>query len=452
MPLALWQSWSEFGRVSASTLLNISVEGVIPTTNHLESFNGLLKRKHLATWLRSGHRLRFDFLISLLVTKILPGVFSHRKAQQQYKNWLATRFKDHAGGANLTEIHTALARERTAQRNAPISWWSVDPVRDASAEHIVQCRYLAVSRTGPGIYHAVCQSIAPINAIQLAPPPTYSVELCQLGSSSCSCPDFQTRGGACKHLRALRLIVDSWVEQGFEKPFTYPRSRIEATLLTANASMTNVNMAPPTLTPATPVLWDSTFVQSLGGDSTTIDDQDDITETPAEASHLSSDSTSDSGSDREHDERGNPTIHHQSAVATLRDSEHDKRGNSMIHHQSAVATQVQQRLNYDLHRLLPPLHGLANLLTETSIQHPTPELQELSDLLTSMRISVDRITNMTASETHTPVSSEQSDLPSTAPGMSTGTRTRSGKRSHRPFLLPPSPERRQKRKDSHAPL
>ena len=63
MPVPMWKSWSEWGRVAASTILNIPIEGVIPTTNHLESFNSILKRKHLPAHLRSGHRLRFDSLI-----------------------------------------------------------------------------------------------------------------------------------------------------------------------------------------------------------------------------------------------------------------------------------------------------------------------------------------------------------------------------------------------------
>jgi hypothetical protein len=64
----LWQSWSEFGRIRASSVLKIPIDGVIPTTNHLESFNAILKRKHLAAHLHSGHRLQFDSLIHLLIT------------------------------------------------------------------------------------------------------------------------------------------------------------------------------------------------------------------------------------------------------------------------------------------------------------------------------------------------------------------------------------------------
>lgn len=111
MPLPMWQSWSEWGRVAASTLLKIPVEGVIPTTNHLESFNAILKRKHLPAWLHSGRRLRFDSLIHILITRVLPGIYSHRKAQQEYSDWLTYRFRDNAGGENLAELHQKLTKE-----------------------------------------------------------------------------------------------------------------------------------------------------------------------------------------------------------------------------------------------------------------------------------------------------------------------------------------------------
>ncbi|KAJ7917951.1 hypothetical protein B0H13DRAFT_1450487, partial [Mycena leptocephala] len=74
----LWQSWSQHGRIVASQLLNVAVEGVLPTTNHLEAFNGVLKNKYLPQWQRSGTRLRIDFLILILITKLLPEIFALR--------------------------------------------------------------------------------------------------------------------------------------------------------------------------------------------------------------------------------------------------------------------------------------------------------------------------------------------------------------------------------------
>ncbi|KAF8587603.1 hypothetical protein K439DRAFT_1298945, partial [Ramaria rubella] len=47
MPVSLWNGWSQKGRIDASQVLQTSIEGVIPTTNHLEAFNGLLKQKYI---------------------------------------------------------------------------------------------------------------------------------------------------------------------------------------------------------------------------------------------------------------------------------------------------------------------------------------------------------------------------------------------------------------------
>lgn len=54
MTFALWQSWSEYGRVVAAAKTGLTVQGILPTKNHLESFNGVLERKHLGRWLRGG--------------------------------------------------------------------------------------------------------------------------------------------------------------------------------------------------------------------------------------------------------------------------------------------------------------------------------------------------------------------------------------------------------------
>ena len=47
MPNSIWHSWSQQGRFTASKVLDIEVEGIIPTTNPLEAFNSVLKRKHI---------------------------------------------------------------------------------------------------------------------------------------------------------------------------------------------------------------------------------------------------------------------------------------------------------------------------------------------------------------------------------------------------------------------
>ncbi|KAF8583484.1 hypothetical protein K439DRAFT_1647218 [Ramaria rubella] len=78
MLVSLWGSWSQKGHLEASRHLKIPVEGVIPMTNHLEAFNGILKRKHIGQWQHAGKHLHLDVLIHLLVMHILPGIFSTR--------------------------------------------------------------------------------------------------------------------------------------------------------------------------------------------------------------------------------------------------------------------------------------------------------------------------------------------------------------------------------------
>jgi hypothetical protein len=79
----LWKSWSDFGRKVAASLLGCEMDGVIPTTNHLESFNGVLKRKHLRRWQNGGRRIRIDVLIQVLITHILPSIFQERRLHRE---------------------------------------------------------------------------------------------------------------------------------------------------------------------------------------------------------------------------------------------------------------------------------------------------------------------------------------------------------------------------------
>ena len=56
----------------------------------------------------------------------------------------------------------------------------------------------------------------------------YDLHCNRNGDAACSCPDFQIHGGACKHLRALRLTIEHWISQQLEMPFHFPISREEA--------------------------------------------------------------------------------------------------------------------------------------------------------------------------------------------------------------------------------
>jgi hypothetical protein len=275
--------------VRASATLRISIDGVIPTTNHLESFNGILKRKHLASFLHSGHRLRFDSLIHILVTRILPGIFSHRKSQKEYSNWLTLRFQQYAGGENLVAIHDQYRqdRNRDLHKNIPLCWWEADPRRDAAARESLALGpgRMVISRPDFDTYVTSClSSHPPTSGME---PLRYTTELCRSGKASCSCPDFQTRGGACKHLRLVRFYVDHWIASKQETTFLYPQSRKHAEGIHHSQQPTLSEPRPP---PAHPVVitWDPVSIQALGGDLTTIDaDDSEILEVESDFESLS---------------------------------------------------------------------------------------------------------------------------------------------------------------------
>jgi len=112
-------------------------------------------------------------------------------------------------------------------------------------------------------------------------------------------------------------------------------------------------------------------------------------------------------------------------------------------------TQVQQKVNYDVKRLLPSLHGLASLVSENmSTVTATKDLTELAGVLFSIQTSLETILEDSSRSTnnypHVPTTSSDNDQVNNVSGKRTI--------SQRPRLMAPSPERRQKRKDSHAPF
>jgi hypothetical protein len=116
-------------------------------------------------------------------------------------------------------------------------------------------------------------------------------------------------------------------------------------------------------------------------------------------------------------------------------------------------------VGHDVHRLLPSLHGLANLLSdEHNVISKSAELVELSEVLSSIQLALGNVlhpTTASGSLLPTPTNPEIRERSGDAHGdISASVNFFGGqlKRKQRPQLLPPSPEQRQKRKNSHAPL
>ena len=112
MKALLWESWSRYALRTAASILKRPVEGVIPTTNHLESFNNSLKNTHLPQYAHGKARLRLDVFVLFLINGILPDMHTQRYIQEQYALWRKQRFSlqsSASSGSGATEENVPVA-------------------------------------------------------------------------------------------------------------------------------------------------------------------------------------------------------------------------------------------------------------------------------------------------------------------------------------------------------
>lgn len=287
IPEVMWRCWSQYGRNRASGILGIPVEGVLPTTNHLESFNAILKRNHLTRWLHSGHRLRFDSFIHILITRILPDIYSQRRAMKAHRDWVTARF------AGLTRNGARQADAGSAQ--LPLAYWCVDEKREEGARDLIRLRKLGQIQYGNSQEELIATCATSTAVLNDPNHVRYSLVLWSFGTASCTCVDFSLRGGACKHLRAMRIVVNEWISAGQIAPITYPEtyddalairnrhhSSSEQTALAFEQSATSIP-APP---PVPSLSSSSTALQSLVDLETLVSKGPETTDDP-EASSVS---------------------------------------------------------------------------------------------------------------------------------------------------------------------
>ncbi|KAF8197588.1 hypothetical protein BJ912DRAFT_1078958 [Pholiota molesta] len=472
---SLWASWSQSGRDQAAIVLSRPVEGVIPTTNHLESFNAVLKRKYIPRWQRSGNRLRFDVFIHYLALKILPELFAQRRMKTHYEAWVQTRFQTIGESDARLCVQTQQQAPKSTSGSAEIlAWFSDDRPRDLKAKQILAAspsRVNLITSSRPYEIWATCAASNEEihNPLHLR----YWLTMHPSGSATCTCLDWLKFGGACKHLRALRFLVLAIGHPKLPFPeYTFPKSYLEAreillrnrawygphfevsvTTHACASAIANISgainnshignptsMPPSTLThnillssakpplepPTHPLqqqnlsdsLSDQSLFQHIAGDSNHLDNVDDFC--------TSSDSDADSES--EHEPEHLPRIHTPDI--------------SIANH-TAISFQIDQRLQHHITRIIPSLHNISSLLQESDFvttDNQDPHIQELRDAIAMLSIRLNKPPHHPISAT-TSVENEQ-EVSSLIPAT---TQHQGSKRQ----LLPPSPESKQKRKKSY---
>ncbi|KAJ8087802.1 hypothetical protein PM082_006646 [Marasmius tenuissimus] len=420
MDVSMWRSWSACGRLTVSNLLKIPIEGVVPTTNHLESFNGILKRKHLAHWFHSGHRLRFDYLIHLLCTRILPGIYNRRLVQSQYTDWLTERFKNQAGGKDLVRIQGQEKSEKRG-KGAGVCWWPEDETRDQQARTIMSLQRVGWS---PG---ADSETFAGRCLSSKSNEACYFLSMHRDGRASCTCLDFQEHGGACKHLRAMRSLLHHSLLKSNAPPLFYP-STLETALgvqkFSSTTSLSPMASTPPPLVPSIPhppSVSAFSEIQASAQDTTTLMVGED----------------SSGLNDEEHTGDLENIVYEEIFEPPENLNEDQRR---------TINAQIQAKIQHTTAQLLPQLHGLNGLFGDLSTLSPeSPEISELQDVMSTIQARVLALQSVGGSSDADRLLSVTAGCPATE---SERGRTVGLKRPRE--LRAPSNERRQKRHDSHS--
>ncbi|CAB5191979.1 unnamed protein product [Rhizophagus irregularis] len=125
----LASGWCTYGRIIAANLLQVPLEKIPTTNNHLESFNSELKVCQLKKYQNNGHLLRFDILSVILIKNITPNILLKRNLKHELQIQLKERYKSYV---------PFLPEERIQLENhyRQLVYYTPDPNRDEAAKWI----------------------------------------------------------------------------------------------------------------------------------------------------------------------------------------------------------------------------------------------------------------------------------------------------------------------------
>ncbi|KAF8960687.1 hypothetical protein BDZ97DRAFT_1760510 [Flammula alnicola] len=475
MDTTIWSSWSQNGRDRAAVVLKRAVDGVLPTTNHLEAFNCILKRKYIPQWQRSGNRLRFDVFIHHLVFKILPVIFAQRRMKREHASWVNTRFSAASGGHVLqAEKRNGNSSKLKGSAGAVLAWFAPETNRDAKARNLFLADRLCQILSGRPYEIWACCAATKAD-IQDPYHPRYWLTIHPTGSATCSCPDWLNNGGACKHLRALRLAIlkPEWIDPTKCNtpliPFHFPSTPEEASTIHArnhawygphyemlvtpysNASVVanhSTTLPAPTATP--PIYMNSSqktppMLAPPGSDVTlesscTLTNLTSLQHVAGDSHHL----------EHANEDENDPSSDEDAESESVEDKLAENRSISMneLNQTRAISGQIERRLEQNISSVLPTLHGISSLLDDQ------PQLlRQLPGTMSEFRNVLEVITRQISDlSTHDNVLSQPSSSRLTELHLTPHNEQPRNQASSSKHLLPPSPELKQKRKKSYGVL
>ncbi|KAJ7880819.1 hypothetical protein B0H13DRAFT_2541220, partial [Mycena leptocephala] len=432
----LWKSWSDFGRKVAASLLGCEMDGVIPTTNHLESFNGVLKRKHLRCWQNGGRRIRVDVLNQILTIHILPSIFQERRLYQKQQLRIDAQIRQLPGGANLLKN-----RSSGRQILPKIAYLLPDAQRDERARELLAAGQLSAPTFVPETSTFLFTCYSSLALEHEREPVKYTISMGLDGVVTCKCLDFERHGGACKHIRGGLFFLQTLRAGGIPLPaIPIPSSITEAHALQTKAVIDRASREEktaegserPTIRAAAAVA-DLLREDEACVESPTKSSQDAVA-TDVDAKDDDSDSDVDTDASSESDDDSEDVLSTQRATNNL----------------AALGEQGLARTIYELQDVAPKLGDLAEYMQRKSGPLSISEHHALTQgrgHLAALLAEIDRLIFATpASLSGEELSQAQAPAPSASQSVASAPSQRHRKRTH---LLAPSPEKASKRHQSY---
>ncbi|KAI0310002.1 hypothetical protein OF83DRAFT_1231823, partial [Amylostereum chailletii] len=329
----------------------------------------------------SGARLRFDVLIFRLIRDIAPRIFAQLRQQNGYETWRIQRFP----GLKAKSRHKPPEEPSTSTSQMPLAWFAPDAHRDRDAQAILETRRLVPIQSSRAYESwATCATSGelPSNPDHRR----YRLTLHASGAGTCTCPDWCRRGGACKHLRAFKMVVLAWIKAGWlEYTHKFAQSREEAeAIFKSNVTWygphlsTCVTYTAPSEQPAVISQTVEHVAPQLPPSHLANGEQErcpsePIAQEEEEAIELS-DEIAVEGS-------GDADVETPWARANLQ--------------RQVVYEQITGRIKHAVHQLLPPVHGLMNLLDDCEDLPPSEELSQFQELA---QVTADRLATILGRE------------------------------------------------------
>lgn len=468
---ALWQSWSKAGRLRAAVLMKRPVNEVVPTTNHLESFNGVLKRKHLRRWQNNGRRLRVDVLVHVLILYALPSVFRQHAIEDLERQRRETLLRTVPGGSAILN-----AKGKVSTPLAPIAYWADDSLRDAGAAALVTNKQISAPNfdAQTNTYTFTCySSLATDHDGRLV---TYNIAISQ-GETTCSCPDFQRRGGACKHIRAAVVRVEvlraqsvqipslrPWIPDTAEEAYLRQSRRRTEAIISASSSGPTIDLDPVARAAQTVdqivraaeiepgVILSGGNGKEAGGVETLVDDAASSNSDGMQLAYTDSDFTSEADSDFTSADQAE--LDDESS-----DSDSDRRAEKEEFAEltrtnlQALNDQTIARTLHDLEVVAPKLAQLGEWLSDAHLSKDAEadirRAREVRPTLDAITRQLDRMLREVDGGSANDVASSLLNLRPHSPAPPQPTVRSTQRTSYSGILGPPVEKRAQKRKESY---